>query len=122
MIALKRISLLPVVLLSAMLQACCGPNACPQAKTGASVLDKAVAEIEKFKERNGRYPVQLDDIAPGFALGVELELKRACPDCSRLEYKTDSFGYEIEYQYPHMGKNRCVHNNEMESWSCKGIY
>lgn len=111
-----------VLAAAAGFQGCCGPNACPQAKSGASVLDKAVAAIEEYKTRNGRYPVRLDDIKPGYGLEVELELKRTCPDCSRLGYKTDSFGYELEYQYPHMGKNRCIHNNEMERWDCKGIY
>jgi hypothetical protein len=106
----------------AILQSCCGPNACPQAKSGSAVLDKAVAAIEEYKERNRRYPVTLDDVEKGFQLKLELELAKACPDCTRFGYKTDSFGYEIEYQYPHMGKNRCVHNNEAESWSCKGIY
>lgn len=110
------------LIVTAFVQGCCGPNSCPQAKTGASVLGKAIGEIESYKERNGRYPVQLDNIKAGFALEVELELKRACQDCSLLQYKTDSFGYELEYQYPHMGKNRCIHNNEMEQWECKGIY
>jgi hypothetical protein len=119
-----RYSLALAVTLSVlmMMQACCGPASCPQAKSGGSVLEKAVPRIEAYKERNGRYPVQLEDIAPGFALEIELELKRVCPDCTLLAYKTDSFGYEIEYQYPHMGKNRCVRNNESDSWSCKGIY
>jgi hypothetical protein len=114
--------ILTAVLAAVVMQACCGPNTCPQARSGASVLAKAVAEIEGYKERNGRYPVRLDDIKPRFALDLELELKRSCPDCSGLTYRTDSFGYEMEYLYPHMGKNRCVHNNEMERWDCKGIY
>ena len=104
------------------LQACCGPASCPQAKSGTKTLEKVIAEIEKYKERNGRYPVLLDDVKPGFGLEVELELKRACAACTEFQYKTDSFGYQIEYVYPHMGRNRCLHNNEMDDWECKGIY
>ncbi|MDB5051548.1 MAG: hypothetical protein JWO30_4619 [Fibrobacteres bacterium] len=113
---------LALILLMGVLQSCCGPQSCPQAKSGAAVLDKAVSEIEKYKERNGRYPVLLDDIKPGFGRQVEMELKADCPDCIEFAYKTDSFGYQIEYVYPHMGRNRCLHNNEMETWDCKGIY
>ncbi len=104
------------------LQACCGPATCPQARSGRALLDKTVAEVERYKERNGRYPVVLDDIRPGYQRDVEGRLKSDCPDCSEFLYKTDSFGYQIEYVYPHLGRNRCLHNNEMDAWECKGIY
>jgi hypothetical protein len=117
-----RIAVPALVLVVWLLQACCGPNACPQAKSGSAVLDRAIAGVEQYKERNGRYPVLLDDVEPGFQTRMELDLHATCPDCAFFQYKTDSFGYSLEYQYPHMGKNRCVHDNEAEGWSCKGIY
>jgi hypothetical protein len=105
-----------------VVQSCCGPMTCKQAKSGTAALDKAIAEIEKYKERNGRYPVLLDDIKPGYAETTERALKAECPDCIGFAYGTDAFGYEMEYVYPHFGRNRCVHSNEAEGWECKGIY
>ena len=54
------------------LQSCCAPNACRYAKSGSAELEKSLAEIEKYKERNGKYPVTLDDIQKGFVATAEL--------------------------------------------------
>jgi hypothetical protein len=104
--------------LACLAQACCGPAACPQARSGRA----AVVEVERYKERNGRYPVVLDDIKPGYLRAVEDRLRKECPDCREFRYGTDSFGYRFEYVYPHLGPNRCVLTAESDDWDCKGVY
>ena len=104
------------------LAGCCGPSKCIQARTGSTVLDSVVAQVEKFKERNGKYPVRLDDISPRYEDHMRWDFKADCRDCSLPEYRTDSFGYELEFRYENFGKVRCLHNNESETWNCKGVY
>lgn len=105
-----------------LLEACCSPNRCHQAKTGAMVLDSAIGKIEQYKERNGRYPIILDDIEKGLGAKVEQELKANCPDCTDLKYKTDPFGFEMEYRYYQMGKIVCRYDTEGMKWICRGEY
>jgi hypothetical protein len=108
--------------LSILIQACCSPNACRYAKTGARTLEKSIVEVEKYKERNGRYPVVLDDIQKGFGPAAEKELQLACPECGDLQYRTDAYGYELQYQYRHMGPNWCVYTADSQKWNCRGNY
>ncbi|MDQ3001920.1 MAG: hypothetical protein M3Y08_11755 [Fibrobacterota bacterium] len=42
MTVMRPALILSAALAALILQACCGPNACPQAKSGASVLETAV--------------------------------------------------------------------------------
>ena len=104
------------------LSACCGPAKCIQARGGTAILDTTISQIEKYKERNGRYPVILDHISKGYEDHMRWDFKAACRDCTLPEYRTDSFGYELEFSYESYGKVRCLHNNENEHWSCKGVY
>ncbi len=105
-----------------LLQSCCAPNACRYAKSGSAELEKSIVEIEKYKERNGKYPVTLDDIHQGFAVAAEAGLHSACPECGHLEYQTDAYGYELQYQYSHMGPNWCVYTTDTQKWYCRGNY
>lgn len=111
-----------VALGAALLAGCCSPNRCPQAKTGAQVLDSAIAKVEQYKERNGRYPVVLDDIEKGLGAQVQKELRHFCPDCMDFKYRTDPFGFEMEYSFYQGGRNTCRFNSEAVSWSCRGEY
>jgi hypothetical protein len=108
--------------LSVFLQSCCAPNACRYAKSGSAELEKSLAEIEKYKERNGKYPVTLDDIQKGFAAATEQGLRAACPECGNLEYQTDAYGYELRYRYSHMGPNWCLYTTDTQKWNCRGNY
>lgn len=105
-----------------LLQACCSPNRCRQAKTGAMVLDPVIEKIEHYKERNGRYPVVLDDMEKGLGARVVEDLRAGCPDCRGFRYKTDSFGFEMEYSYEQNGKNTCLYTTEAMQWNCRGEY
>jgi hypothetical protein len=104
------------------LGACCGPAKCLQARSGKTALEGTVADIEAFKERNGRYPVRLEDIRKGYEDSLARVFNDACPTCTPAEYRTDSFGYELEFNYKEYGKVRCLKNNEADAWDCKGIY
>ncbi len=104
------------------LSACCGPAKCLQARSGTAILDTAVVQIEKYKDRAGKYPVRLEDISPGYENHVNWDFKAACRECGIPQYHTDSYGYELEFRYENFGKVRCLHNNESETWSCKGTY
>lgn len=116
------VRLLPLATLAILLQSCCSPNACRYAKSGSAALAPAIAEIEKYKERNGKYPVTLDDIRKGFGTQSEKELAAACPECRDIQYRTDSYGYELQYLYRHMGPNWCVYTADTEKWNCRGNY
>jgi len=105
-----------------LLQSCCAPNSCRYATSGSAALAPAIGAIENFKERNGKYPVVLDDIKPGAAAAFQNDLIHACPECSDLEYHTDAYGFELKYQYRHMGPNWCSYTMETEKWNCKGNY
>lgn len=105
-----------------MIQSCCSPNACRYAKTGSGTLESLLVKIENYKERNGKYPVVLDDIQKGLGTSVEQELNTACPECKDLKYRTDSYGFELEYQYRHMGPNWCVYTADSQKWNCRGNY
>ena len=108
--------------MSLLAQSCCSPNACRYAKTGAAALAKPIEEIEKYKERNGKYPVTLDNIKKGFGAATEKDLQAACPECGDLGYHTDSYGYELQYRYSHMGPNWCIYSTDTEKWNCRGNF
>jgi hypothetical protein len=105
-----------------LLQACCSPGKCPQARSGSRALDPAIARIEDFKARNGRYPVVLDDLEKGYADQVRRELLAGCPVCLNLRYQTDAFGYAMEYDYRSGGLNTCRYDSEGNLWKCRGEY
>ncbi len=104
------------------LASCCAPNACRYAKSGSDALAKSITSIEEYKGRNGKYPVVLDDIEKGFGNAQLKELQAACPECGELQYRTDAYGYELEYQYRHMGPNWCIYTSETSTWNCHGNY
>lgn len=108
--------------LAAFLGACCAPSRCPQAKTGPMVLDPVLEKIEHYKERNGRYPVVLDDVEKGLGEKVVSDLRNACPDCRDLRYRTDSFGFVMEYNFEQNGKNACRYSTDSMQWVCRGEY
>jgi hypothetical protein len=93
-----------------------------QARGGTAALDTVVTRIESYKDRNRKYPVRLDDIAARYEDHMRWDFKAACRECSLPEYRTDSFGYELEFGYDKFGKVRCLHNSESEAWICKGVY
>ena len=113
---------LAAVLSAAALSACCGPSKCVQARSGTAILDTVVIQIEKYKDRTGKYPIRLEDISQGYQDHANWEFKEACRECTVPEYRTDSYGYELEFRYTSFGNVRCLHTNEGEAWSCKGTY
>lgn len=105
-----------------ILGGCCAPSQCRQAKTGPMVLDPVLEKIEHYKERNGRYPVVLDDVEKGLGEKVAADLRAACPDCRDFRYKTDSFGFMMEYSFEQNGKNACRYSTDVMQWVCRGEY
>lgn len=81
-----------------------------------------MVQVEKYKERNGKYPVRLDDISPRYEDHMRMDFRSACADCTLPEYRTDSFGYELRFRYRNFGDVDCLRNAESESWQCKGVY
>lgn len=86
------------------------------------VLDPVVEKVENYKARNGRYPVVLDDVEKGLGEKVIEDLRAACPDCRDFRYKTDPFGFEMEYTFEQHGKNSCRYTTEAMQWVCRGEY
>ena len=113
-----------VVLLSGCGVGACGPDECPQAVDGRTLLQPAVAGLETYHAREGVYPADLSGLVP-----IDLDALPPRPEWAPTTtgatewwtFEPDSSGYALSFQYYGPGANTCTATDK-EPWSCSGYY
>src|SRR3954463_1140456 len=91
-----------------MIAVCWGPPAgeSDDARATKAAADPVIAALVTFHQRNGRYPDKLSDLSPSY-IAPELltTLRIAAP--LQVEYRVDSGGYRLRFEYTGPGMNHC---------------
>jgi hypothetical protein len=107
------------LLLVAAAIGCDAPGEGPKALAGFRSSVALVQAIGEYRAQLGGYPENLEALVPKFLANSQLALP---PGIHRIEYKRNSSGFELEFEYHGPGVNRCCFGSAKREWACNGYY
>lgn len=93
------------------------PGVGEKAERGYAACKPIIEALETYKEANGSYPADLEDLVPETIAPVPSEFKDG-----EIWYEKTDTGYILNFTYLGPGMNICKYSPEAGEWKCSGAY